>query len=68
MKPEIMEHQQGLAPWRSSYIYLDFDPKTGLHRFADELGQVGLYARTKSAPAGWHLRRGGYCFEFVRSA
>ena len=63
----ITEHQQGIAPWPSTYTYTGYAPASGLHRFVDEAGKIELFARTKSAAAGWHLRRGSWCFEFVRS-
>jgi hypothetical protein len=63
---KIMEHQQGIKPWPSNYVYVGFDRASGLHEFAEH-DKAELFARRKSAPAGWHLRRGAYTFEFVRS-
>jgi len=39
----------------------------GLHVFTDSAGRRQLFRRTMRAPACWHLKRGAYCFEFVRS-
>jgi hypothetical protein len=63
----IFEKQQGMDSKPSSYAYQGYDRESGLHVFEED-GKRELFARTKSGPAGWHLRRGAYCFEFVRSA
>ena len=56
----------GVHSWPTEYRYGGFDRRHGLHRFIDSDGRAELFARRKSAPAGWHIVRGAYCFEFCR--
>ena len=50
--------------WPSAYTYLG--KHDGLHMFADESGKRELFARRRDH-AGWHLIRGAWVYEFVRS-
>ena len=49
----------------SAYSYVG--KHAGLHMFADETGKRELFARRRDH-AGWHLIRGAWVYEFVRSA
>lgn len=49
------------------YLYAGIDPSSGLHTFREKGQGLKLFARSKSPSAGWHLRRGQWYFEFVRS-
>ncbi len=62
----ITEHQQGKEPWSSQYRYLGMT-HDGMHKFREPGGNIELFARRKSPPAGWYLKRGSYTFEFVSS-
>jgi hypothetical protein len=62
----ITEHQQGQKPWPSSYRYMGSNG-AGAHIFQDETGKRELFARRKTAYAGWCLHRGAWFFEFCAS-
>jgi hypothetical protein len=79
MKLKITEWQIGVArpadwplgagPHQSSYrgrasLYCYAGRGTACHLFrSDGRGPRERFARRKTAPAGWHLRRGAYCYE-----
>lgn len=60
----ITEHQQGKDPWPSAYRFIG--RREGFYVFENEDGKAELFARRTDPPAGWHLRRGKYCFEFCQ--
>ncbi len=65
--PGLQYRPTGVACYGEPFVYCGYDRVTGLHQFAQG-AQIGLFARRKSAPASWHIKRGAYCFEFCRSA
>jgi hypothetical protein len=67
MKLPIFERQAGIFDRVAEGVsFVGKDPASGLYIFEDQDGARGLYARRKDPPAGWHLRRGRFCFEFCR--
>lgn len=64
----IYERQRGIFD-RLTTEYRYVGRAEGLHVFeCKDDGSRQLYAKRADPPAGWHLRRGRYCYEFVRSA
>jgi hypothetical protein len=66
----ITEHQNqlpsGSVEWVSRYRYVG-RATNGLHEFLNEDGKPEFFAKRKHPPAGWHLRRGQWCYEFCTS-
>jgi len=56
---------------RSDYVYLyPLRDGSGLHAFTEAgtgTGHIELFSKRKAAPAGWHLIRGAYRYEYVTS-
>ena len=65
--PGISCRPTGQANYGEPYVYEGFDRASGLHILSHG-GKRGLFSRTKNEPPSWHIKRGAYCFEFVRSA
>lgn len=72
MKLDIFECQPGLfcRPTGATchdepYIY-EGPTADGLHCFSQG-GKRELFAKRKAGPAGWHLKRGAFTYEFCRS-
>ena len=73
MRQSIFECQPGLfcrptgaACNDDPYEYVGYDKREALHVFSQN-GKRELFARRKYATPCWHLKRGMWCFEFVRS-
>lgn len=66
-QPGLFCRPTGAACYDAPYTYAGFDRGSGLHKFTQG-GKLELFAKRKGGYAGWHLKRGAYCYEFVRSA
>jgi len=70
MEKSIFECQLGIScrptddSTQEGYSYIG--KREGLHLFKTREGKMELFARKLSC-ASWHLKRGAYNFEFVRS-
>jgi hypothetical protein len=62
MKLVITEHQ-GDRSWPSAYRFVRRGPHGGAV-FQEDGGSLEFFAKRKDPPAGWHLRRGAYTYEF----
>ena len=71
MKLSIFECQPGMfcRPTEDSTQdgYKFLGKKNGGYVFETREGKRELFGRSKYAPAGWHLKRGKFCFEFCSS-
>jgi hypothetical protein len=72
MKLDIFECQPGIfcrptgaSCYADPYIYHG-PTADGLHCFTQGTKRE-LFAKRKAAPAGWHLKRGAFTYEFCRS-
>jgi hypothetical protein len=63
----IWECQPGVfrRPTEELDGYQYVKPRDGLHEFVTRDGKRELFAKHKSV-AGWHLKRGQWCYEFCR--
>lgn len=68
--PVIYECQPGLfdCPTSERDGYRFVSTSEGLYLFENAHGDRELFAKRGTAYAGWHLRRGRWFYEFVRSA
>lgn len=65
-QPGIFCRPTGAACYDEPYSYVGLDRASGMHIF-EQGGKRELFRRTRSAPCCWHIKRGAYCFEFIRS-
>lgn len=66
MTLEIFEVLSGVQAKSSDYKY-DGRLSAGEHVFVFLEIKCEVFAKRKTAPSGWHLKRGGYYYEFCRS-
>jgi hypothetical protein len=65
MSKTTITERQGAAAWPSQYSYVRQHP-SGLHEFLNEDGKPEVFAKRRCV-AGWHLKRGAWSYEFIRS-